>query len=62
MTAVLAKIRMWLWTTHEADGTNNYAGQARLWTGIRYPSACHRTEKLLAISYLYVDAGVVKVM
>ena len=47
--------------TYEADGTNSYTGQAHMTDG-GYPVSVSLSPdgELLAISYLYVDAGVVK--
>ena len=47
--------------TYEADGTNSYPGQAHMTDG-GYPVSVSLSPdgELLAISYLYVDAGVVK--
>lgn len=61
VTAVLADTDVTWIKTYEADGTNSYTGQAHMNDG-GYPiSVCLSPDgELLAVSYLYVDAGVVK--
>mgnify|MGYP002768708903 FL=1 len=61
VTAVLADTDVTWLKTYETDGTESYTGQAHMNDG-GYPiSICLSPDgELLAISYLYVDAGVVK--
>lgn len=61
VTAVLADTDVAWIMTYEADGTNSYTGQAHMTDG-GYPVSISLSPdgELLAISYLYVDAGVVK--
>ena len=61
VTAVLADTDVTWIMTYEADGSNSYTGQAHMDDG-GYPiSVCLSPDgELLAVSYLYVDAGVVK--
>ena len=61
VTTVLADTDVAWIMTYEADGTNSYTGQAHMTDG-GYPVSVSLSPdgELLAISYLYVDAGVVK--
>lgn len=61
VTATLADTDVTWIKTYEPDGTNSYTGQAHMNDG-GYPiSVCLSPNgELLAVSYLYVDAGVVK--
>ena len=61
VTAILADTDVTWIQTYEADGTNSYTGQAHMNDG-GYPISISLSPsgELLAISYLYVDAGVVK--
>lgn len=61
VTAVLADTDVAWIKTYESDGTNSYTGQAHMNDG-GYPiSICLSPNgELLAVSYLYVDAGIVK--
>lgn len=61
VTAVLADTDVTWIMTYEADGSNSYTGQAHMNDG-GYPISVGLSPsgELLAVSYLYVDAGVVK--
>ena len=61
VTAVLADTDVTWLKTYETDGTESYTGQAHMTDGGYPVSICLSPNgELLAISYLYVDAGVVK--
>ena len=61
VTATLADTDATWIMTYEADGSNSYTGQAHMNDG-GYPISISLSPsgELLAVSYLYVDAGVVK--
>lgn len=61
VTAVLADTDVTWIMTYETDGSNSYTGQAHMNDG-GYPVSISLSPngELLAVSYLYVDAGVVK--
>ena len=61
VTATLADTDVTWIMTYEADGSNSYTGQAHMNDG-GYPISISLSPsgELLAVSYLYVDAGVVK--
>lgn len=61
VTATLADTDATWIMTYEADGSNSYTGQAHMNDG-GYPLSISLSPsgELLAVSYLYVDAGVVK--